>query len=73
MVNLEGAAVASGGMTSDHKRVLLESEHDTALFCRAAQDLARAHVPPDVLALLRDGSAHSVAETKKRCPAYCLR
>ena len=42
-------------MTSDHLRVLLESDHDTALFCRAAQDLARAHVPPDVLALLRMG------------------
>ena len=50
-----GVAGGPSGMTSDHLRVLLESDHDTALFCRAAQDLARAHVLPDVLALLRMG------------------
>ena len=44
-----GAAAGPSGMIADHLRVVLESEHDTALFCRAAQDLARAHVPPDVL------------------------
>ena len=34
-------------------RVVLDFDHDTALFCRAAHDLARAHVLPEVLALLR--------------------
>ena len=42
-------------MTADHLRLILESEPDTRAFCRAAQDLARAQVPPDVVAVLRMG------------------
>ena len=42
-------------MTAEHLRLVLESVPDTAAFHRAAQDLARAEIPPDVLALLRMG------------------
>ena len=50
-----GAAGGPSGMTADHLRLILESELDTRAFCRAAQDLARAQVPPDVVAVLRMG------------------
>ena len=50
-----GAARGPSGMTADHLRLILESELDTRAFCRAAQDLARAQVPPDVVAVLRMG------------------
>ena len=50
-----GAAAGPSGMTADHLRVILESAPDTSSFSRAAQDLARAQVPPDVLTLLRMG------------------
>ena len=50
-----GAAAGPSGMTADHLRVILESAPDTSSFGRAAQDLARAQVPPDVLMLLRMG------------------
>ena len=42
-------------MTAEHPRLVLESVPDTAAFHRAAQDLARAEISPDVLALLRVG------------------
>ena len=42
-------------MTAEHLRLVLESVPDTAAFHRAAQDLARAEILPDVLALLRMG------------------
>ena len=51
-----GAAAGPSGMAADHVRVILESAPDTSSFSRAAQDLARAQVPPDVLTLLRMGS-----------------
>ena len=50
-----GAAAGSLGMTADHLQFFLESAPDTSSFSRAAQDLARAQVPPDVLTLLRMG------------------
>ena len=50
-----GAAGRASGMTAEHLRVILESEVDTSSLGRAAQDLARAEVPPDVIALLRMG------------------
>ena len=42
-------------MTAEHLKFVLESVPDTRAFHRAAQDLARAEIPPDVLALLRMG------------------
>ena len=52
-------ATRSGGRPVRHDcrslRVFLESAPDTSSFCQAAQDLARAQVPPDVLTLLRMG------------------
>ena len=45
-----GAAGGPSGMTAEHLRLILESEGDTGALCRATQDLARAEVPPDVLA-----------------------
>ena len=50
-----GAAGGPSGMTAEHLRLILESKADTDAFCRAAQDLARANIPPDVLGLLRMG------------------
>ena len=50
-----GAAGSPSGMTADHLRLILESELDTHAFCRAAQEFARAQVPPDVVAVLRMG------------------
>ena len=50
-----GAAGGPSGMTAEHLRLVLESVPDTAAFHRAAQDLARAEMPPDVLNLLRMG------------------
>ena len=50
-----GAAGGPSGMTAEHLRLVLESVPDTAAFHRAAQDLARAEIPPNVLALLRMG------------------
>ena len=49
-----GAAGGPSGMTAEHLRLVLESVPDTAAFHRA-QDLARAEIPPDVVALLRMG------------------
>ena len=48
-----GAAGDPCGMTANHLLLILESELDTRAFCWAAQDLARAQVPPDVVAVFR--------------------
>ena len=48
-----GAAGGPSGMTAEHLRFILESPSETAAFFRAAQDLARAEIPQDVLVLLR--------------------
>ena len=45
----------ASGTTAQHLRLISESEGDTAALSRAAQDLARTEVPPDVLVLLRTG------------------
>ena len=50
-----GAAAGISGMTADHLRIILESEHDTALFCRAAQIWPGHKFPSDVLEFLRKG------------------
>ena len=50
-----GAAAGAAGMTADHLRIILESEHDTALFCRAAQIWPGHKFPSDVLEFLRVG------------------
>ena len=50
-----GAAGGPSGMTADHLRLILESEPHSRALCRAAQDHARAHLPPDAVALLRIG------------------
>ena len=50
-----GAAGGPSKMTAEHLRLVLESVPDTAAFHRAAQDLARVEISPDVLALLRVG------------------
>ena len=42
-------------MTADHLRIILESEHDTALFCQAAQIWPGNKFPSDVLGFLRMG------------------
>ena len=50
-----GAAGGPSGMTAEHLRFIVESPSETAAFFRAAQDLARADIPQDVLVLLRMG------------------
>ena len=50
-----GAAGGLSGMTAEHLRFILGSPSETAAFFRAAQDLARADIPKDVLVLLRMG------------------
>ena len=42
-------------MTADHLRIILESEHDTALFCRAAQIWPGHKFASDVLEFSRKG------------------
>ena len=44
-----GAVGGPSGMTAKHLRFILESPSETAAFFRAAQDLARAEIPQDVL------------------------
>ena len=40
-------------MIAGHLWLILELKPDTGVFCQASQDLAKAQVPPDVLAHLR--------------------
>ena len=44
-----GAAAGPSGMTADHIFPLLESEHDSRLFCQAASALARGEIPEEIL------------------------
>ncbi|CAE7314420.1 unnamed protein product [Symbiodinium sp. CCMP2592] len=50
-----GAAAGPSGATNEHVRILLDDEGDTQLLHRAACRLARADLPPPVLAALRVG------------------
>ncbi|CAE7730172.1 unnamed protein product [Symbiodinium sp. CCMP2592] len=50
-----GAAAGPSGATNEHLRILLDDEGDTQLLHRAACRLARADLPPPVLAALRVG------------------
>ena len=43
------------GVTADHLRPLMESEHDTVRLWRFAQDLARACAPDEVVDAIRLG------------------
>ena len=54
-MELQGSGAIRHDSRASAGRVILESEADTSSVCRAAQDLARAEVPPDVIALLRMG------------------
>ena len=50
-----GAAPGPSGMTCEHLQPLLESDRDSALLCQVSNLLARGHVPPTVLQVLRLG------------------
>ena len=55
-----GAAAGLSGMTADHFRIIRESEHDTAVFCQAAQIWPGHKFPSDVLEFLRVGRLTAV-------------
>ncbi|CAE7683973.1 unnamed protein product [Symbiodinium sp. CCMP2592] len=50
-----GAAAGPSGATNEHLRILLDDEGDTQFLHRAACRLARADLPPPVLAAVRVG------------------
>ena len=60
-------------MTAEHLRVTLESEVDTSSLGRAAQDLARAEVPRDVIALLRMGRLTALQKPASGVGGDCMR
>ena len=50
-----GSAGGPSGMTNEHLRPLLDSTHDAHLLFLAGEQLARAHVPPNIITLIRQG------------------
>ena len=42
-------------MTNEHLRPLLDSTHDAHLLFLVGEQLARAHVPPSIITLIRQG------------------
>ena len=50
-----GAASGPSGMTCEHLQPFLESERDAELLCQVAALLARGHIPPTALQVLRLG------------------
>ena len=50
-----GGSSRASGMTADHIFPLLESEHDSRLFCDAASALARGEIPEEILSGFRLG------------------
>ena len=56
-----GAAPGPSGMTSDHLFPLLESDHDSDLFCQVGSLLATGNIPTEALEGLRLGRFNACA------------
>ena len=58
-----GAAVGASGMTVEHLRPLTDLVRDQQLFCKVAERLARADVPPSIVEAIRKGRMTALRKT----------